>query len=68
MEKMKSIALSLVPYEVSVFEAFVGVAKEYTVHGVIMVPKGQWPDTVLLHKLRELPPAVSIKIDPDTLL
>ena len=68
-EKMKEIVTYLAPYELSVFEAFVGgVGKEYTVHGILMMPKGEWPDATLLSKLRALPPSVSVKIDPDTLL
>ncbi len=73
-EKMKEITTLLAPTEVSVFEAFVGsgtlalAKKEYIMHGVMMIPKGQWVDPILLQKLRSLPLSASVKIDPDTLL
>jgi primosomal protein N' (replication factor Y) len=68
-EKMKEIVALVAPREISVFEGFVpGKAQEYTLHGVILLPKGQWVDAKLLDVLRSLPPSITVKIDPDTLL
>lgn len=68
-KQMADISTYLEPYVLSVFDAFKpGPKQKYTAHGLVTLPKGTWVDEVLLSKLRGLPPSVSIKIDPDTLL
>lgn len=69
-KQMDEIVQSLKPFEVSVFEAFSPkkTAGLYTLHGLITMQKNDWVNEELLAKLRQLPPFVMIKIDPDTLL
>lgn len=69
-KQMDEIVENLKPFEVSVFEAFSPkkTAGVYTLHGLITLPKNDWVNDDLLAKLRQLPPFVMIKIDPDTLL
>ena len=42
--------------------------KKNIFHGVILLPRGIWPVKKLVNELRSLPPSVTIKIDPDSLL
>lgn len=65
--EMEKLVDFLKPQTVSVFESFI-TGKEYTAHGLIMLPCKVWVEPELLTKLRSLPPSVTIKIDPDTLL
>ena len=68
-KQMEEIVEFLKPYDLSVFDAFnPGKKTAFTIHGLISLSQGAWPDKILLAKLRELPPFVAIKIDPDTLL
>lgn len=69
-KQMDEIVESLKPFEVSVFEAFSPkkTAGIYTLHGLITLPKNTWINDELLTKLRNLPPYIMLKIDPDTLL
>lgn len=69
-KQMEKITEDLKPFEMSVFEAFSPkkTAGIYTLHGLITLPKNDWVDDELLTKLRNLPPFVMVKIDPDTLL
>jgi primosomal protein N' (replication factor Y) len=68
-EKMENIKkdFALSSHELSVFDAF-GAEKANTVHGLLTLPTENWPNPVLLAKLRALPLSVQIKVDPDTLL
>lgn len=66
MEKVQTI---LDPYEVDIFPAFTNTVRgNYVLHGVIKVAQGSWPDDSLIDKIRELPPNVMVKVDPETLL
>lgn len=66
MEEAQTI---LEPYEVEVFPAFTHTVKgNYVLHGLIRLSRDKWVDPSLLDKLRGLPPSVSIKVDPETLL
>ncbi len=51
------------------FPAFVPNARgKFTMHMLIKLPPGRWPDAELLQKLQSLPPYFSIRIDPENLL
>ena len=57
------------PFEVEVFPAFTHTIKgNYVLHGLIRIPNSKWPDSDLTNKLQSLSPAISIKVDPETLL
>lgn len=59
----------LAPRTVDVFPAFTHTVKgNHILHGVIRLPRTEWPDRELIPKLRSLPPSVTIKVDPDSLL
>jgi primosomal protein N' (replication factor Y) len=69
VKTMEETQTHLEPYEVDVFPAFTNTVKgNYVLHGLIRLERNAWVDTTLLSKLRSLPPSVSIKVDPDTLL
>jgi primosomal protein N' len=66
---MAQIQKSLAPNEVDVFPAFTSTVRGRSViHGLIRVAAHAWPDPELAAKLRALPPGVSVKIDPESLL
>jgi hypothetical protein len=52
-----------------VFPAFTGNARGNSViHGLIRVESHLWPNTELIAKLKTLPPAASVRVDPESLL
>jgi primosomal protein N' (replication factor Y) len=68
-KEMEEIKKLIEPYKLLSFDAFnPGNTKKFTVHGLISLEKDSWVNKELLDKLRSLPPYVSIRIDPDSLL
>ncbi|HAO64630.1 TPA: primosomal protein N' [Candidatus Taylorbacteria bacterium] len=66
MEKIKEF---LKPYELSLFPAFVKNADgQFSMHGVMKIPRKKWIDEELLGKLRALPPQFTVAVDPESLL
>lgn len=69
VKDMDNIQTMLEPYTVDIFPAFTQTVRgKFVLHGLIKLPRGKWVDTELLAKLRSLPPYVSVRIDPETLL
>jgi primosomal protein N' len=57
------------PYEVEVFPAFTNTVNgNHVLHGLIRIPFDKWPDSILIEKIRSIPPSIIIKVDPETLL
>ncbi len=66
MEKVQAI---IDPYEIDVFPAFTNTVKgNFVLHGVIKISNEKWPHDDLVDKIRQLPPNVIVKVDPETLL
>ena len=66
---MSAYVKLLEPHEVSIFPAFTSTVRGNSViHGLITLKPKQWPDAELVAKLRSLPPHVSVKIAPESLL
>jgi primosomal protein N' (replication factor Y) len=69
VKEMEGVQNILDPFEVEVFPAFTHTVRgNYVLHGLIRLPHDKWPLDDLLSKLRNLSPAVMIKVDPETLL
>ncbi len=69
VKTMEEVQTLLEPYEVEVFPAFTYTVKgNHILHGLIRLARGKWVDESLVAKLRSLPPMVSIKVDPESLL
>ncbi len=67
--KMAEVQKSLEPKEIDVFPAFTATVRGNSIiHGLLKLPEGGWPNSDLLGKLRNLPPDVKVKIDPESLL
>ena len=67
--EMAEIVKLLEPHEVDVFPAFTSSARGNSViHGLLRIDPNLWPNTKLVATLRSLPPQVSVKIDPESLL
>ena len=59
----------LEPHEVDIFPAFTSTVKGNSViHGLLKISPRAWPDAEIIAKLRSLPPNVSIKVNPESLL
>ncbi|MGC9605724.1 MAG: hypothetical protein ABSF56_03150 [Minisyncoccia bacterium] len=68
-KEMGELQAFLAPHDVDVFPAFTSTVRGASViHGLIRVPSKHWPEPELVAKLRSLPPGVSVKIDPESLL
>ncbi len=68
-EEMAKVQKLLEPYEVDIFPAFTSTVKGNSIiHGLIKVEPGSWPEMDLVSRLRALPPSVTVKINPESLL
>lgn len=67
--EMAGLQTLMAPRETVVFPAFTAVKRGRSViHGLIKVPRREWPDAELVGKIRSLPPSVTVKVDPESLL
>lgn len=67
--RMAEVQRILEPREIDVFPAFTATVRGNSIiHGLIKLPQGGWPNTGLLARLRQLPPDVKVKVDPESLL
>jgi primosomal protein N' (replication factor Y) len=67
--EMASIKKMLEPHSIDIFPAFTHTVRgNYVLHGLMRLTRGNWPVTDIVHKLRSLPPFVTVNIDPDSLL
>ncbi|MEI6305167.1 MAG: hypothetical protein WCP09_04120 [Candidatus Taylorbacteria bacterium] len=68
-DDMSKIQEALNPYQVDIFPAFTSTIKGASViHGLIKVDTNSWPDPDLVQRLRALPPSVSVRVGPESLL
>ncbi len=68
-ESMAGIKKLLDPFEVDIFPAFTSTARGNSViHSLMRVAAHNWPNSELIAKLKALPPSVSIRVDPESLL
>ncbi len=66
---MKFVEDLLKDYSPLVFPAFIETIKRKTImHALIRVPANEWPQQTILNKLHDLPPTISINVDPESLL
>ncbi|MDQ2933357.1 MAG: hypothetical protein M3Q80_03165, partial [bacterium] len=55
--------------EIDVFPAFTAAVRGNSIiHGLLRIPEGGWPNSELGTILKNLPPNVKVKIDPESLL
>lgn len=67
--EMGELQAHFLPHEIEVFPAFTSTVRGSSlIHGIIRIPEGQWPDMELISKFRNMPPEISIKINPESLL
>ncbi|MFA6294877.1 MAG: hypothetical protein WC666_00445 [Candidatus Paceibacterota bacterium] len=68
-QSMVEVEKLLAPSEIDIFPAFTSTVRgKSVIHGLIKVVAHAWPDPDLIAKLRALPPSVSVKINPESLL
>ncbi len=72
-EKVENVLMrfkeNLSEYDVSVYPAFAPWRKGvYTMHLLIKIGKNRWIEKNLYEKLKQLPPAFSISVDPESIL
>ncbi len=69
VKEMEEVQNILDPFEVEVFPAFTQtIRNNHVLHGLIRLPIDKWPSVELTEKIRSLPPDVTVKVDPDSLL
>jgi primosomal protein N' len=68
-KEMEGVKEYLKPYDLSLFPAFVKNADgQFSMHGVMKIPRKKWVDEELVAKLKALPPQFTIAVDPESLL
>ncbi len=68
-EQMGTIQKLVEPYEIDIFPAFTSTVRGNSlIHGLLKIEPHAWPDPELVAKLRSLPPGVSVKVNPESLL
>ncbi len=66
---MADIRTKIEPYDIDIFPAFTATVRGNSIiHGLIKVEPSAWTDKELAATLRSLPPNVSVKVDPESLL
>lgn len=67
--EMDAIRKMIEPRDMDIFPAFTAAVRGNSIiHGLVKVKRENWPDEALAGKLRLLPPSVTIKINPESLL
>ena len=67
--EIAEIQKNIEPYEIDIFPAFTGASRGNSIiHGLLKILPENWPDMELVSKLQALPPHVSVKVDPESLL
>lgn len=68
-KEMEDIKEYFKPHELALFPAFVKNADgQFSMHGVMKIPRKKWIDEELLAKLLALPPQFTVAVDPESLL
>jgi primosomal protein N' len=68
-QMMATIQKLIEPHEIDIFPAFTATVRGNSIiHGLLKVAPESWPDSALIAKLQSLPPQVSVKVDPESLL
>jgi primosomal protein N' (replication factor Y) (superfamily II helicase) len=68
-KQFAEIAKMLQPYELLTYPAFIETVRgQKIVHGMIKVPRNEWPNKYLIHQLRNLPPQFKVQIDAESVL
>ena len=66
---MADVKALVAPNELDVFPAFTATVRNNSViHGLLKLETHAWPDKDLIAKLKSLPPNVSVKVNPESLL
>ncbi len=66
---MANIQKKIEPRELDIFPAFTSAVRGNSIiHGLTKIPLNEWPDSGLIAKLKSLPPNVSVRVDPESLL
>jgi primosomal protein N' (replication factor Y) len=69
VREMESLQQFLAPHDIEVFPAFTHTIRGNSVlHGLIRIPRSEWPSPEIVTKLQSLPPYVMLKVDPESLL
>jgi primosomal protein N' len=69
LSNMEELKIVTEGYSIDVFPAFVSLPRGLvSMHCLIRLPKGAWPDKNLIEKLLSLPPSYTVNVDPESLL
>ncbi|MFA7252531.1 MAG: primosomal protein N' [Candidatus Paceibacterota bacterium] len=66
---MEKLQKDMSPFDMDVFPAFIPLTKgKFSMHALIKIKREEWVSLELLSKLKELSPAYTVNIDPESLL
>ncbi len=66
---MADIQKKIGPRELDIFPAFTSAVRGNSIiHGLMKIPSNEWPDAELISKLKSLPPNISVRVNPESLL
>jgi len=69
VEVMAELKKAIEPIEIDIFPAFTASTRGNSlIHGLIRIDTHIWPNTELIARLKSLPPSVSVRVDPESLL
>ncbi len=67
--EMNKVRDNLKPLELELYPAFIEEKRGlFTMHGLMRLSRGSWPDYPLAEKLNALPPQFRVEVDPESLL
>ncbi|HRY31136.1 MAG TPA: primosomal protein N' [Candidatus Paceibacterota bacterium] len=68
-KQFAEIIEALKPGELVTYPAFIETVRgQKIVHGMIKIPREEWPDKYLIHQLQNLPPQFKVQVDAESIL
>jgi primosomal protein N' (replication factor Y) (superfamily II helicase) len=67
--EIENLKKKLRNYSLSIYPPMVPISKgKYAMHGLIKIPRKEWPNRELLNILYSLPPNITVDVNPESLL
>lgn len=67
-QKLNDVSKRFKDYPLQIYPSFQSIRGNKVLHGMIRLPRKQWPDSQLIDILRDLPPYFRIEIDTESVL
>lgn len=66
--EIEEMITTQLPVDIHCYNEPLKTKKGFTRHGLIRIPRSEWPDPKLMDALRNLPPYVKIEVGPDRII